>query len=332
MNFFNSFASAVCSIIATIRIDELMKNVFFSLLAALIFWMVFNFIPESVRRRKIRPKVEFDIYEFYLKLFVYIQMPFYTSKNSGSLLQNEIFSGLITEDDFDDWLQDKCLNESYLYDELGTHFLCIGDDLEETSLDLCKTAENIYVFITFLSAKEILLIKKITTKLRIYSYVGDCGSLIGGKVYKPLNPNMAYMAKNYFEIYTLFLELQKIVLRYKYIDTSINDSIAWNFNWKDTKHAYYRGEYRKCLRRFWFAKLQKKLPEHLWAIRFLCLYKTGQRKKALVFLEEQLLLDQLQLVYMRNSFDNLYVQEDVRRILIKARGEKELSRDTLISA
>ena len=40
-------------------------------------------------------------------------------------------------------------------------------------------------------------------------------------------------------------------------------------------------------------------------------------------LGQELLTSRLQLIYIRNSFDTLYLQEDVKQVLIKARGEAE---------
>lgn len=326
MGFLESFISGINKFIQFFMVitpRELVKNVFFSLLAALIFWIVFNFIPDWKRRKRIRPKVEFDIYEFYQGLFHYIQIPFCFNQHSGSLLQQDIFAGKITKEDFEMWLQNKCLNESYLYDEMATKYMCIGDKLEEISVGLCEKSKNIYIFIDFLSADEVLLIKKIITKLRVYQYIGDSGSVIGGKVFKPVNPNLAYMATNFFEIYEMFVKLQQIVLSYKNIDVSINTSIARHLKWDDTNLAYYRGEYKKCLRKFWLAEIQNKFPEHLWSKKFLCLYKLEKRTEALIFLENELKKNSLKLIYIRNSFDDLYIQEDVKSILIKVRGEEE---------
>lgn len=326
MNVYDSFISVAYKYIQyfiAITPEELVKNVFFSLLAAFIFWFVFNFIPDWKRRKMIRPKVEFDIYEFYQDLFHYIQMPFYFSEHSSSLLQSEIFAGKITKEDFDKWLQNKCLNESYLYDEMASKYLCIGNDLEKISAGLCEKSKDIYAFIDFLSANEILLIKKIITKLRVYCYVGDSGTIISGIRLKPLNPNLAYMSTNFFEIYEMFLKLQQIVLSFKNIDISMNTSIAWNFKWRETYLAYYRGEYKKCLRKFWLADFQNKFPEHLWSIKFRCLYRLGKRTEALIFLEDQFRKSPLDLISNRSSFDDLYMQDDVKRVLIKARGEEE---------
>ncbi|WP_349672352.1 hypothetical protein [Lacrimispora sp.] len=328
MSLINGLISNINKIIHCIRVitlDELVKNVIFSLLAAFIFWIVFNFIPDWKRQKRIRPKVEFDIYEFYQDLFYYIQIPFKLSEHISptSLIQSEIYAGKITKEDFEKWLQNKCLNESYLYDDMATKYLCIGERFEELSTSMCEKAKNIYMFTNFLSANEILLIKKIITKIRVYSYGGDSGIIIGGEIFKPVNPNLAYMANNMFEIYEMFLKLQQIVLSFKYIDISINTKIAWNYKWRDTYNAYYRGEYKKCLRRLWLAEIQKKSSEHTWSIKFQSLYRLGKVTEALTFLETQLKINPLQLISIRNSFDDFYMNEDVKRILVKARGEKE---------
>ncbi|GLB28131.1 hypothetical protein LAD12857_00540 [Lacrimispora amygdalina] len=61
MRFLNNLISSFNKFIQYFRVikpDELVKNVFFSLLAGLIFWVIFNFIPDWKRQKRIRPKVE----------------------------------------------------------------------------------------------------------------------------------------------------------------------------------------------------------------------------------------------------------------------------------
>lgn len=308
-----------------ITLETIVPNVFFSILAALIFWIIFNYFPEKQRKTKLRPKVEFDIYEFFQELFSFMQIPLKYNLHSPCLFQNDINAGKISKSTFETWLQNKCLNDSYLFDEMADKYLCIGDSLDVISLNLCEKSKNIYMFTDFLTAKEILLIKKITTKLRVYSYTGSCETVIANKIFKPHNPNMVYMAENFFEIYKLFIELQKLVLKYKYIDTSINVHIAGDLKWRDITNCYYRGEYRKCIFQLNLAKLLNKFPEDLWYIKFMSLYQLGKCKQALTYLEKQLFTHKLKLISIRNCFDQFYADEDVKSVLIKSRGESEYS-------
>lgn len=44
-----------------IKLETIVPNVLFSILAALIFWIIFHYFPEKQRKTKLRPKVEFDL-------------------------------------------------------------------------------------------------------------------------------------------------------------------------------------------------------------------------------------------------------------------------------
>lgn len=58
-------------------------------------------------------------------------------------------------------LQNKCLNESYLYDENKDNLIPIGDNLESLSKDICKGVEDLSFYHRFMSSSEIFFIKKI---------------------------------------------------------------------------------------------------------------------------------------------------------------------------
>jgi hypothetical protein len=45
-----------------------------SIVAAIIFWLLFNYLPEKLRYNKIRPKLEYDIYDINSSLFQFIQI------------------------------------------------------------------------------------------------------------------------------------------------------------------------------------------------------------------------------------------------------------------
>ena len=53
---------------------EVLTAVVTSLIASVVFWIIFNYIPDKRRYNKVRPKVEFDIYEIFFGLGGYIRI------------------------------------------------------------------------------------------------------------------------------------------------------------------------------------------------------------------------------------------------------------------
>lgn len=296
-----------------------------SFISAYIFWLAFNYFPEKSRNKKIRPNIEFTIYEFSLDLYFYIRTAFYYQMHTMPILPSEMESGDLTKEDFELALQDKCLNESYLYDELASKYLIIGERLLNRSNDICDKIEQLYLFMPFLSSKEILLLKKISVKIHTYDYtsVADSETPISGVILRPVVPNLSYMAKNFYELYQLYLELQKIMHSYRYIDLSINNDIAWSFKWQETEYNYYQGKYKKVILRLKIAEMLGRFPDHLWRIKFLSLYHSGKTNKALKYLQNCLLVSKLELTNLRSIFDEIYNKDKVKEVLIISRSKEE---------
>ena len=78
----------------------ILVSVITSLIAYFIFWCFFDYIPSKIRYNKIRPKVEFDIYEIYFKLLFYIQAPLQTNIYGCFYPQDRLRAGLVSREDF----------------------------------------------------------------------------------------------------------------------------------------------------------------------------------------------------------------------------------------
>ncbi|AWY01205.1 hypothetical protein A8139_15475 [Marinomonas primoryensis] len=87
-----------------------------SVVAAIVFWLVFSYLPERKRRKKLRPIVELALFDAYKKLFSLFDLVMRHSSHSPSFFQSKIRAGNLSEEDIQLGLQNKCLNESYLYD------------------------------------------------------------------------------------------------------------------------------------------------------------------------------------------------------------------------
>jgi len=88
-----------------------------SIISAVIFWLIFSVFPEKKRRNRIRPKIDLDIYDVYTNLFFVFDLIMRPNNNSPSNFQHKIRGNKFQKEDIHLGLQNKCLNELYLYDK-----------------------------------------------------------------------------------------------------------------------------------------------------------------------------------------------------------------------
>lgn len=265
-----------------------MKEIFIavatSLVASFIFWVIFNAIPENQRYNKIRPKVEFDIYEIFLNLGGYIFIALEINELGWSFPQSRVQSGQATKQDFELWLQNKCLNDSYKFDEMGKNFLSVGDRLATSASKICEKIERCATYYSFMSADEILLLRKISNRLTVYSYTESAVDRVGKSTYVPVVPNISYMAENFFELSQLYIKLQKIVWSYKKIDRSINKYIMQDFALSEAQKCYAARDFAGCIRKA--KKIKNASEESKLRIMFKAYYAMGNLTKAIATLKQ----------------------------------------------
>jgi hypothetical protein len=226
-------------------------------------------------------------------------------------------------EDFELLLQNKCLNESYQFDEMASYLIPIGQELERISLSICQKAEHLYIFNQYLSANEILLIRKITVKVRTYSYTDTASIVMGTQTIMPVNPTISYMATNFYDLYLLFLQLQEMVLSFSRIAPSIRNTIITDVTIRRIMNSYYRKNYKKCL------KMIKKSPEEkVWGYKFLSLFHIGKQRQSIEYLKDRLTVESLKLIYLRGYFKDIYKDACIREILIQIRSENEYMKMT----
>lgn len=303
--------------------EAILVSVLTSLIASLIFWYLFDYLPNKIKYNKIRAKVEFDIYEIYVALFFYIQAPLQTNINKYFYPQDRLRSGLVSRKEFNFWLQNKCLNDTYMFDEMRDKLIPIGSKLEKSSKGICTLIEKCSTYYSFMTGDEILLLRKISAKLTVHSYT----NVVGKSTSRPLIPNLSYMADNFYETSQLFVELQEIVWKFKKLDKSINKYAVVDFSLGKSKKAYLQGNYKKCI---WLAKCKSNshtIETH--ALLFRSYYDIGKRKKALLYLDKYLDNFKLKPVYIRNLFADIYKKEyylsaDIIEVLSRHYSEIEI--------
>src|SRR5690348_10169534 len=86
-------------------------NIALNVIAGVIFWIAFDFVPESLRRNKLRPKLELGIYQVYINLFFLFDSIMRFSAHSPSFFQMKIKGKCLSSGEIELGLQNKCLND-----------------------------------------------------------------------------------------------------------------------------------------------------------------------------------------------------------------------------
>lgn len=226
--------------------SNILLPILLSVVAAIIFWLVFSYIPEKKRRKKLRPIVELALFDAYKKLFSLFDLVMRHSSHSPSFFQSQIRAGNLSEEEIKLGLQNKCLNESYLYDSrVKDTLLVVGEEILERTLEIDELANKILSFHTYATAEELVLIEKIREKIRVYHF-GErhiekpCGTIFNGRMLYPVDPSISYRHRNFFELYEFFCHLQKLVLNHSPIDRS---RFIYKMQW-----LYYTGQYHLCVK------------------------------------------------------------------------------------
>jgi len=251
-----------------------------SLFSALIFWLFFSYIPQRTRQNKIRPLVEMDINNIRGSLFSIFDRIMSHAEHSPSYFQSEIKSGKLSDQDINLGLQNKCLNEHYLYNEaVNTKMLIIGEAIGRHANTIDRLVDKALNFSQFVSSDEIILLERIRENVRRYDFGAEeinknPATQIGGHVYKPVVTNISYRSQNFSELYLLYLELQKLSAKhFKHLDRNI---IINNI-----QYLYGRDQYKNCMA--YIRKHLNLLPDDkkfMWNYMALCLYKNGAKQAA----------------------------------------------------
>jgi hypothetical protein len=225
-----------------------------SIISALIFWLVFSYLPRNNRKRKLRPVIEVDLLYVYTSLFHIFDLIMMHHKNSPSYFQDKIRGNKLTKNNIKLGLQNKCLNENYLFDSnVNKYLIPIGEEIYENSNKIDLLISKIFNFSQYVSSKEILLLEQIREELKRYDYDEDIASknaefIIGGQKLYPLVSIIYYRVDNFFKLYELFTTLQNIVLtKNKFYN---RDCILYKIQF-----YYYSFQFSKCKK---IIKLYKK--------------------------------------------------------------------------
>ncbi|HWD86698.1 MAG TPA: hypothetical protein VG367_01140 [Mucilaginibacter sp.] len=279
-----------------------------SIVSAIIFWLVFSVFPERKRRNRIRPKIDLDIYDVYTNLFSVFDLIMRPNGHSPSNYQHKIRGNKFQREDLHLGLQDKCLNELYLYDKNVANLLYpIGKELNRFASKIDIDIEHLFSFNQYLATNEILLLEKIRKKLQVYDLNADPRTSIGNKEYRPVDPSLSYMSSNIFELYQLFIQLQEIVFKNRYTDRNIVITRI--------QYYFYSDQFKKCQTLIKKATINySKEDRFLKFYSFLCKYNLGQKSEAYFFLED-ILKNKPDLISSRDFLSNFIQDKKVIKLV-----------------
>jgi hypothetical protein len=298
--------------------NEIVAAIVTSLIASVVFWLVFNVIPSAVERRKIKPLLDFDLYQIYSRLAFFLEVPLRHSMHSPSFLQHRLYNGELKKEDFGLYLATKCLTKEYQkVDDKAKNLMPIGRDLKERTNEILEMIQKLYVFNKYLTAEQILLCRKIADKITTYDFEMQAFERVGNHVMGPVDPTMRYMAGMFNDTYRLFLQLQDMLINQKPAGNELGDFYK-NLFFRKVGLLFSKGQFRKV------AKLTKGASDiNTRAFYFRSLYRKGDTDKGLMALREYLRTENERLIYIRGHFEEFTDDAVIRDVLIEVRSEEE---------
>jgi hypothetical protein len=288
-----------------------------SLIAALFFWFVFYLIERS-KKRKIRVKLDLELYHIYSNISSIFGIIFLKNHNLLSYYHRHKKWEELSNRDFEIALQNKCLNETYLlYPELNTVLFPIGERLYNYVHKIEVLIDRLYGFSLYMSTKEILILDDIRNKLNTYDLKENSTSYVGKLQFKPINPSLYYMANTLFELYNTNKRLRNIVYQNKLENRNI-------FLTK-TKYHLEKAKYGTVIKSV--KKGLKTYPNDKDLLKwylFQSLYKLKKYRKAYSLLDD-ILKEKMPLYSYRNSLNNFFNDTNVTNILVKYYSDKEIT-------
>lgn len=188
-----------------------------SLLASVIFYIIFDLKPTKKKYRKIRPRIEVELMEITESLFFFIEISLKHNKHFASFFQQEITDGSLEDSDFELCLYNKCLSEDYLFDENANALIVVGPELQKKADQLSSQIQQVLISQAFLTPEEILIIEDIHRLLHVYSYDMKAVDDLGGIKTRVVNPTISYMHGTFKKLLTLRNELRGELYRCKLI-------------------------------------------------------------------------------------------------------------------
>ncbi len=303
--------------------SKIIFPIILSVIAAVIFWFIFSYLPTNKRKKKLRPIIEFDL----VCLNQALTNIFQTIIGKSPYFDENIYSGNLTKKDFYIALQNKCLTEYDLYDtNVSSHYEIIGLKLAEKFENANNIINKILIYNEFVEAEELLLLNEISHKIKI-CYINE--KIINYHIIdiengnRPTISNLCSKYQRFYDLYELYKELNEITFKNDYYD---NYNVAL---FQNIKYLYNTEKYKECKKvikkRF---NENKKLRHHysvIYHFELLCNLKLNKidYKKLEKVLKERHFAGGL--VYLEESIEVLENDRKFLKLVNKYYQEEEIN-------
>ena len=232
------------------------------------------------------------------KLFHYFDIFMKYQKHSPSRFQHKIHSCTLSEEDINISLQNKVLNEGYLFDKkISNRLLIIGDEISETVDQIDEIIKRLYSFNLFLPSNVIQILRDIHEKLFRYTPNMVATTVVNGMPLQPVNPSISYMTKVLIELQNDYKKLRQYVFK--------NQIIERQFVISKMQYFFYQNDFKNCVKvcKRWIKRhpYDSELQLSYLIRSYLCMGKKNLAYKML----ETLLDKKPNLVSSRNTFHSL---------------------------
>lgn len=228
---------------------------FLSLLAAAIFWVVFNFLPFSIKWRKYRPIAEYDIWQVELKTSLVLAEFLQMVPHRPTVFQNKFRSGTVTETQIRIIIQNKCLSDAWLYDaDVPGELISIGHDMRRKALEAERLIDKTLVLQEYIKSKEMILLEKTRQCLKRFQVeeqlIDNPYTKIGRRNLAPLVNNLDSFNMAVYDLYKILHEIRGILFRYTGLE------VEQQFRVTKALHLYYTDQFGRFVK--FYRKLRRK--------------------------------------------------------------------------
>lgn len=297
---------------------EIGLPVLLSIIAGLIFWIIFQVLPDRRRKKKLRPKIENDLYNVSTSIYHLVELAFLHSENPVSHFHHDIRSGKVNQKDIELALFNKAKNHKHLVNQFSNNIV-IGDLIYKSTTKIRLSIERIFFFNEQLAVEEILVLEDIYQEINRYDFFNkddQFGSIIAGRLYTPLNPTLSVYSQFFYDMLKLAQRLDKIISSVKTNKLQIL-YIRHNL-------SYLLGDYKKSLKTI--KMIEKKFPDQantLKWLKFQNLYFKNKSKS--LFLLKELIKESDNLISYRGYLSNFLKDPQILDVLKHNTSEDKLT-------
>jgi hypothetical protein len=272
--------------------------IFCSILAGIIFWYVFSYLPERSRKKSFGVGVLNDLFALNNQVFSLFDFYMRHQDHTPSFFQDKIHASTLSNDDISNALQNKVISKHYLNQiQNPNHFLIIGDEVIKKVDEIDIVINRLYSFNYYLSPNEVSLLRGIHEK--IHRYLPYIQLNLNGVEHLPLNPSISFMTTSLIELQDDFREFRRLIFHNNLSERNfVIHKILWLFNSE---------KYKDCVKEC--NNWTKKFPSdsnlfNVFLIRSLLFL--NNKKKAYQLLDNFLMND-IDLISYRTSFYTLII-------------------------